>query len=220
MSDPITTTTTTAQAADAGPLLPPRATADGTLRRLQETALVLFAARGYHAVSMRELAAAAGITVSSIYAHVAAKEDLLLQLMLIAHAEHRDDMRRAALDAPGGDPADQLVAAVRAHVRFHATYPVLATVANTELRSLAPSAQQAVREIRGGAEGLLRDILDRGVRLGVFDCPDTWLAFAALGSMGIRVASWFAGAGYSVDEVCERYAAFALRIAGADRPVP
>lgn len=199
-------------------LLPPRARADGTLRRLQETALVLFAERGYHGVSMRELAAAAGITVSSIYAHVPSKEELLVQLLLVAHEEHRDGMRRAALDASGGDPRAQLAAAIRAHVRFHAGYPMLATVANNELRSLSPDGQQAVHAVRGDAEGLLRDILDRGVRLGVFSCPDTWLAFAALGSMGIRVASWYrpGETPYSVDEVADRYAEFALRLAGAE----
>jgi len=199
-------------------LLPPRALADGTLRRVQETALVLFAERGYHGVSMRELAAAAGIRASSIYTHVAGKEELLLQLLLIAHDEHRDGMRVAALDASGGDPAEQLAAATRAHVRMHATYPMLATLANNELRSLSPEAQQRVQAVRGDAEGLLRDIIDRGVRLGEFACPDTWLAMAAIGAMGIRVASWFrpGESPYEVEAVCDRYAEFALRIVGLD----
>lgn len=203
---------------DVVELLPPRAQADGTRRRLQETALVLFAERGYHGVSMRELAAAAGIRASSIYAHVAGKEDLLLQLLLIAHDEHRDGMRWAALDAAGGDPAEQLAAATRAHVRMHATYPMLATVANNELRSLSVEAQQRVQAVRGDAEGLLRDIIDRGVRLGKFSCPDTWLAMAAIGAMGIRVASWFRPneSPYAVEAVCDRYAEFALRIVGSD----
>ena len=197
-------------------LLPPRATADGTLRRVQETALVLFAERGYHGVSMRELAAATGVTASSLYAHVASKEDLLLQLIVFGHEEHRDAMRQAVLDAAGGTPAAQLTAATRAHVRFHATYPMLATVANNELRSLGPAGQAAVHAVRGDAEGLLRDIIDRGVRIGDFDCADAWLAMAAIGAMGIRVASWYRpGSAYPVELVCDRYAEFALRIAGA-----
>ncbi len=197
-------------------LLPPRALADGTLRRLQEAALVLFAERGYHGVSMRELAAKAGIRASSIYAHVASKEELLRQLLLIAHDEHRDGMRQAVLDADG-DPAQQLSAATRAHVRMHATYPMLALVANNELRSLTPDAQRSVHAVRGDAEGMLRDIIDRGVRLGTFSCADTWLAMAAIGALGIRVASWYrAGESpYLVEEVCDQYAEFALRIAGA-----
>lgn len=199
-----------------GPGLPPRATADGTLRRILETALVLFAEKGYHGVSMRDLAAATGVTASSLYAHVASKEDLLLQLIALGHEEHRDAMRQAVLDAENGTPASQLAAATRAHVRFHATYPMLATVANNELRSLGSEASVAVLAVRGDAEGLLRDVIDRGIRVGDFDCPDTWLAMAAIGAMGIRVASWYRpGSPYPIELVCDRYAGFALKIVGA-----
>jgi AcrR family transcriptional regulator len=201
------------------PLLPPRARADGTHRRVQEMALVLFAERGYHGVSMRELASALGMTASSLYGHVASKEELLLQLILLGHEEHRDGMRGAVLDVADGSAASQLAAATRAHVRMHATYPTLATVANNELRSLGPDAQAAVQAVRGDAEGLLRDIIERGVRLGEFDCPDPWLAMAAIGAIGIRVASWYRPdtSPYPVEHVCDRYAEFALRIAGASR---
>ena len=201
-------------------LLPPRATADGTLRRVQETALALFAERGYHGVSMRELAAAAGIRASSLYVHVASKEDLLLQLIVLGHEEHRDAMRQATLDADGGMPEAQLAAAVRAHVRFHATFPLLALVSNNELRSLGDEARAIVAAVRGDAEGLLRDIIERGIRTGAFHCDDTWLAMAAIGGMGIRVASWYRpGPGtYPIEQVCDTYADFALRIAGAAQP--
>jgi AcrR family transcriptional regulator len=203
-------------------LLPPRATADGTLRRIQETALALFAERGYHGVSMRELAAAAGIRASSLYVHVASKEDLLLQLIVLGHEEHRDAMRQATLDADGGTPQAQLAAAVRAHVRFHATFPLLALVANNELRSLGDEAAAVVMAVRGDAEGLLRDILDRGTRTGAFRGGDTWLAMAAIGGMGIRVASWYRPGPdtYPIEQVCDTYADFALRIAGVTGEAP
>ncbi|MHB8508090.1 MAG: helix-turn-helix domain-containing protein [Candidatus Dormibacteria bacterium] len=67
------------------PLLPARADADGTHRRLLEAALVLFGDRGFHGVSVREIAEATGIRPSSMYAHLASKEQLLLELMLIGH---------------------------------------------------------------------------------------------------------------------------------------
>lgn len=198
----------------AAPLLPPRATADGTHRQVQEAALVLFADRGYHGVSVRELAAAARVPTSSVYAHVASKEDLLLELILLGHEEHRDRIRRGVLDADGG-PGAQLRAAVRGHVSMHATYPLLATVANNELHALGDSARREVLAVRGEAERMLVDIIDRGQRLGAFDCEDTWLAMAAIGAMGIRVAAWFRPeSGYTVDDVCDRYAEFALRIVG------
>ena len=200
---------------DAAPeLLPPRARADGTLRRLLETALELFAARGYHGVSMRELASAAGVGLSSVYGHVASKEDLLLELVLLAHDEHRDGLRLALLETDG-EPGQQLRAVVEAHVRLHATYPLLTIVANNELHALPEGARRSVLAVRGDAERTITSIVERGQRQGVFSCDDAWLATAAIGGMGIRVASWYrAGEGYSVDAVCRQYALFALRLVG------
>jgi AcrR family transcriptional regulator len=204
----------------ASELLPPRAATDGTLRRLQEAALVQFAERGYHGVSMRELAAATGVQASSLYAHVPSKEQLLRDLVLVAHEEHRARLR-AALIETGDDPCEQLAGCVRAHVAFHVTYPLLATVANNELHALSAASEREVRLVRGEAEQLLRDIIERGVRRGVFHVADTWLATAAIGGMGIRTAVWYreqqaaARLPYAVDDVCASYVTFALRIVGA-----
>src|SRR4051794_25849854 len=51
-----------------GALLPDRAQAAGTLRRLYETALLLFGNRGFHAVSVRDLTRELGMQASSLYA--------------------------------------------------------------------------------------------------------------------------------------------------------
>src|SRR5579859_1625054 len=118
--------------------LPPRATADGTLRRMLLSALVLFAERGYHAVPVREIARGAGVRASSMYEHRASKEELLLDLMLIGHAENREWLQSAWASA-GDDHRARLGAVVRAHVRMHATYPLLARVCNRELASLSPA---------------------------------------------------------------------------------
>lgn len=195
-------------------LLPPRAQADGTLRRLHEVALLLFAERGYHGVSMRDLAGAAGVGASSLYGYVASKEALLLDLVLLAHDEHREGLRQALLETDG-DPGEQLRAVVQAHVRLHASYPLLATVANNELHALSDAARRSVLAVRGDAEGTITSIIERGLRLGVFACDDAWLATAAIGGMGIRVASWYRpGSGYEIDQVCRQYALFALRLVG------
>ena len=147
---------------DGGPagLLPPRATATGTLRRILEEALRQFAARGYHAVSVRDLAAGVGIHPSSIYSHVPAKADLLAELLRIGHAEHRDRLRAALLDS-GSDPADQVAALTRAHVRMHAEYALLARVSNRELGALEPAARDEIAAIRVDSERLFLDVVSR-----------------------------------------------------------
>jgi AcrR family transcriptional regulator len=193
-------------------LLPPRATSDGTLRRLHEAALVRFGERGYHGVSIRELAEAAGITVSSIYAHVRAKQDLLTELVLVGHVEHNEQLRSALLDAPP-DPRDQIRALVHAHVHFHATYPLLAQVANRELHALSEENGARVLAVRHASEALFLDVVERGMAQGVFAVPDAWLAVAGVGGMGLRIAEWYTPeTGYTPDEIADAYALFAVRL--------
>lgn len=199
-------------------LLPPRADFNGTLRRIYEHSLVLFADRGYHGVSMREIAQACGIKASSIYAHVSSKEQLLYDLIFMAHEEHREGLRDALLGA-GAEPVDQLRALVSAHVRYHAEYATLAMVGNNELHALSADNAVEIHAIRSADLQLFTDVIERGVKLGVFHCPDPFLATAMVGSAGIRVAAWFVaqqaytgGHEYTADEVANAYAEFALKI--------
>ena len=51
---------------------------------------------------------------------------------------------------------------------------------------------------------------------GTFNVPDTYLAGAAIGAMGIRVAEWYTPeSGIAVDAVADAYSLFALRLLGA-----
>ena len=193
-------------------ILPARAASDGTRRRIYEEALRRFAERGYHGTSVRDIAEACGIKPSSIYAHIPSKEQILHDLILIGHEEHRDRLRDALLDA-GSDPADQLRAVVGAHVRMHAELPMLATVANNELHALAPDVAHPITEIRDQAVQMIVDVIERGVRLGRFHCDDVFLATAIMGAAGIRVAVWLPADGnYDVEQVVAAYADYAVKL--------
>lgn len=203
------------RAAPETPLLPPQSELSGTARRIHEAALVLFGQRGYHAVSVREIATEVGVKPSSIYAHVASKEDLLAELVRTGHEEHRDALRAAMLEA-GSRPEDQLAALTRAHVLVHAAYPLLTRVCNRELRSLSDEPRARVLSIRLESERLLFEVIERGQRLGQFALIDAVLAVAAIGAMGMRVADWWhPGIGIGADAVADTYAGFALRLVSA-----
>ena len=197
------------------PELPPEAMREGAAGRLLSAALGLFARHGFHGTSIRDVATEAGLTSAALYSHFESKEHLLAELVRIGHEAHHGALRRALLESPA-DPASQLRSVVGAHVRFHAQYPVLATVANTEMHAVPPGLVAPALALRTQSELLLREIIERGAARGVFDPPHPWMTMAAIGGMGIRVASWYHDdSEWSIDEVADTYGELALRMAGA-----
>ncbi|HEX8743045.1 MAG TPA: TetR/AcrR family transcriptional regulator [Thermoleophilaceae bacterium] len=75
----------------------------------------IFAARGFHAASMDEIAEASGITKPMLYAYFDSKEGLFLACVERGSAELRAQVRAAALAAPTPERAlyDGLVAVMR-----------------------------------------------------------------------------------------------------------
>ena len=113
----------------------------GTYRRILEEALVLFAQRGFHGTSVRDIASAVGVQIAAIYVHFPSKGHVLAELCRLGHEEHLRSLRTALLDA-GSNAADQLAAVVRAHVRVHADYAMLAVQ--------GPQAREIVGAISDG----------------------------------------------------------------------
>lgn len=196
-------------------LLPPGVTPPGSRGVVLGAALRLFAEHGYGGTSVRDIAKATGIQPATMYAHYPSKEHVLSELVKIAHDEHHRRLKAALQDA-GNDPRKQLAAFVRAHVRTHADYSMLCVVGNSELHALSPKFAAPALELREQSEQLLLDVIQRGIKTRVFKTPDTWLAMAAIGAMGIRVAHWYTPAfDKSADEVADIYADLVLRMLGA-----
>jgi AcrR family transcriptional regulator len=196
------------------PELPPETLRSGAAGRIVSAALALFARQGFHGSSIRDIATEAGLTSAALYSHFESKEHLLAEIVRIGHDEHHARLRRALLEGPS-DPVGQLRAVVAAHVRFHAQYPVLGTVTNNEMHALPPALAAPSLALRHQSEALLREVIERGTAMGVFDPPHPWMTMAAIGGMGIRVASWYAAdSEWSVDDVAATYAELAVRMAG------
>ena len=184
----------------------------GTRGRILEAALQLIAETGYAGTSIREIATASGVRSASLYAHFPSKEHILAELARIGHDEHHRALRAALLESDPS-PASQLAAVVRAHVLMHTELSMLAVVSNTELHSLSPEMAAPVMATRDSSVQLIQEVIQRGVDLGAFAPPHVWLAVAAIGAMGIRVANWFTSDfELSAEEVADVYTEFALRM--------
>jgi AcrR family transcriptional regulator len=63
----------------------PPATPEDTRTSILDAAYLLFIHQGYHATSMRQIAAHAGIALGGIYNHFNAKEDIFREILLMRH---------------------------------------------------------------------------------------------------------------------------------------
>lgn len=201
-----------AQAVEQPTLLPPCPELSDARRRLFEAAIVLFGEKGFHAVSVRDLASSLDLQPAALYAHVASKQELLFELVMIGFRTHRDTLRESLLDA-GREPADQIAALVRAHVLMHLRYTSLALVTNREARSLSPEHVEAMLAVRTESERAFLEVVERGIRLGAFRVDEPRLAINAIAAMGIRAAEWWTPGGeFTAEQVADSYAAYAIRV--------
>lgn len=195
-------------------LLPPGAVPTGSRGLVLAEALRLFAEHGYGPASIRDIADRVGIKSASLYSLFPSKAHVLAELMRIGNEEHHGRIRRALLEV-GSDPKEQLKAVVRAHVLTHAEYPMLAVVLTTELHALPAEFPLPSGELRRQSEKLLIEIIERGVKLGVFQVDDPALALNAIGGMGLRVAHWYGpNTEKSPQQVADTFAEYACRIVG------
>jgi len=196
------------------PFLPPGLATSDTRQTILVAALRLFAEHGFEGASIRDIANEVGMKAASIYSHYASKEQLLLELLRFGHEEHNRRIRSALLSAPD-DPVEQLCAAVRAHVRMHTDFPMLAAISNTELHALSAEVGSPVLALRANTVALLEGVVRKGVKSGVFHVPHEWLAVAVIGGMGLRVAHWYTpDFELDGDAISEVYVEYALRVLG------
>lgn len=113
-------------------------------RQLVELAADLFAQRGYQAVSIDDIATAAGITGPALYRHFAGKQDLLAQVLLTGQ-EIMDEAVEEAL-AGAGRPAERLDALVLALAELSVQRRGIAALWRWQARHLEETARNEVRQ--------------------------------------------------------------------------
>ena len=180
--------------------------------RVFESATVLFGDRGYHGVSMRDLAEHLGIAAPSLYKHVASKQQLLFELLDIGMTEYHARLRKAH-DEAGDDAAAQLSALVRAHVLLRLRYPEVSRVCTSELRHLEDAHRAPVLDTLHRGAQLFLDAVMRGVDDGTFSVEDPHGAMRAIADMSNGTAEWPAPAGPE-NAIADRYVTYALRVLG------
>ena len=129
----------------------------GTPRRelLLAAATELFAAKGYHAVGIDDIGAAAGITGPGVYRHFAGKLALLEALCDRAMTRMLEGARRTRAEHPGA--AEALEALVDLHVAFAVDERALLGVWVREQRVLSDDVRRSLRRRQREYEQVWRD---------------------------------------------------------------
>lgn len=91
--------------------------------RIKRAAMRLFVTHGVDAVSMRDIADAAGLKAPSLYAHFKSREALVSEMFLTGYAGYARHLAEAA--ATPGAFGDKLDAMIRLICRLHSEDPVL-----------------------------------------------------------------------------------------------
>ena len=157
-----------------------------TSRRSELTreAARLFAEKGYHGTSTRELAEAMGVQKGSLYAHIESKQDLLWEI-----ARDGAEAFHEALDAIPEElpPAEKIRLALRAHLRVVAEQLDVATVFVREWRYLDDERREQFVGERRRYEERIRELFREGRELGELR-SDLDEAVAAL--LFLSAANW------------------------------
>jgi AcrR family transcriptional regulator len=143
---------------------------DERLDRLLTATARVFAAKGYHATSMRDLSRTSGLSLAGMYHYVSGKEELLYLVQrgcferVVAGAETAMAEQTA--------PVDRLRAFIRHHVTFFAAHMSEMKVLSHEADSLTGERGAEIRGLKRRYADLLGDTIaavsDRDARLAAF----------------------------------------------------
>jgi len=126
----------------------------------------LFAERGYHGTSMRDLGKELGLLGSSLYAHVESKQDLLVDV--VSEGSRLFESSAAKATQHEGSGAEVLAALVSGHVDVVLDNLDIARTFLNEARMLDSDHRTLVVEARDHYEDTFRRVLRAGSADGSF----------------------------------------------------
>lgn len=181
-------------------------------------AMRVFVDKGFHAATVRDVAAEAGLSVAGVYHHHPSKADLLIDLFDRAMAEIRWRVVAARDDTDG--EVEKFAAMVESLALVHVMWADLAFLGWSEMRGLPAGERARFVGLRSGVQHLLDDQAARAVTAAVGrveDAEGLRTATRAIASMCTSLPAWFRlGGPTSAPEVAGKYAELALAMLGIE----
>ncbi len=131
---------------------------DNRRQDLLDAAAGEYRARGFHAVTMRDIARAAGMIAGSIYYHFSSKEELFLAVYEEGVRQISSRVTRAC--AGSTDPWERLAVACRAHTEMLLEESDYAQVILRVFPDDVPAERERLIELRDAYEAVFSELID------------------------------------------------------------
>lgn len=153
----------------------------------------LIYAKGFEAMSLRELAAKVGLQPGSLYNHISTKQELLFELI----HNHMIALHERIAEALTGidDPVKRLEAFTAFHLTYHIERKREVFIGSAELRSLEPKNRKRIVKLRRDYEDILAAILEAGVARKQFRTGDIRVSTYAILAMLTGICTWYSPKG-------------------------
>lgn len=180
---------------------------EARIRRIHDAAAKHFAAHGFHATRMEDIAAELDLQKGALYYYFASKAELLTKLI-----EERIGVAVEALEviaASDAPPVDKIRRAVASHLHVFQEHADVYRIFNTErLSSIDPAAAQAVDTVGRKYETLWRELLAAGVEAGMLRGDlDVTIEVKAIVGMCNSTLFWLRPDGrLTIDQVADAFA--------------
>ncbi|MEV7608577.1 TetR family transcriptional regulator [Microbacterium sp. NPDC089320] len=175
-----------------------------------------FTVQGYHATSVREIAAAVGVTVPAIYYHFENKQALLVALLQRALDALTSKIDGALAEADD-DPASRLSALVQGITVYMAHHSDVAFL-DGERRALTPENLAWYIKARDAIQAPLAQSVREGIDAGRFRTAEPQECVRAILAMCQGIAGWYRADGpVSPEQLAERYSRIALAVVEDDQ---
>lgn len=187
-----------------------RKSTDVRTREILDVAARLFAERGYAETTMRNICAAVGLTLGSLYYHVESKEAVLVHIVTDTGGAFVEDMRTLCdREVPVVDSAYAI--ARRWMYEVHHYRDQWRVLIREQWRIRGPQYRD-VLALRRETEVLIERLLERGIREGTIRPHDVRLTSMAIAGLMNSTLQWYQpGARLDPDGIADHYMTLVLR---------
>ncbi len=169
----------------------------------------LFAARGFHGTSMRDLGDELGLLGSSLYSHVDSKEQLLVEVVESGAQLFQGLADRIAASA--APPDEKVAELIRGHVAIITEHQEQSATFLNEARFLPSASRAAIVSQRDRYEAAFREIIAEGIETGNFRAQNPAMASILVLSVLNALIRWYRPNGsLSPGEIADSMVDFAM----------